>query len=68
MVVTVSHLTKHIQYLQTTVDTLVHNNDRRHLDWRMEHVKAEELLCEMKSLEDSVDGLQQRVLHLRIKV
>lgn len=66
--VTLTHLTKHIQYLQTTVDTLVQHSGAQHLDWRMECVKAQELLHEMKHLEESVDGLQQRIFQLKRKV
>ena len=66
----VSHFKKHVKYLKSTAVIL---NDsisaNQHLlDSRTENMKAQELLCELKSLEDSVLQLQQCVIHLRHKV
>ena len=65
-----SHLTKHSQYLQSTADVLISSITGNHhlLDSRMEDVRAQHLLCEMNKLEESVLGLQQRVIHLRREV
>ena len=67
VVMTLSHLTKHVQYLQATSNMIVGSikNEGRPLDMRMEDVKAQQMLCEVKRLEESIEGLQQHVLNIK---
>ena len=67
VVITMSHLQKHIQYLKTTSDILVSSLTKRH-DWRMENFKKQELLNEVNKLEDSVDGLHRCILQIKCDV
>lgn len=65
-----SHLTRHIQYLQSTAIVLIGSitTNQHILDSRVENVKAQELQREINFLEDSVLGLQQNIIHLRHEV
>lgn len=65
-----SHLTRHIQYLQSTAIVLIDGitTNQHILDSRVENLKAQELQREVNCLEDSVLSLQQHIIHLRCEV
>lgn len=70
MALAMSHLARHIQYLQSTAVVLIKSVTTNHhiLDSRVEKVKVQELQNEMDCLEESVLQLQQHIFRLRCEV
>ena len=64
-----SHLKKHIQYLQATCHLLIKSMNHNHSTyWRMDSASTQELFCEARNLDSTVSGLQKKVSQLKDEV
>ncbi|CAI8046118.1 Ankyrin repeat, SAM and basic leucine zipper domain-containing protein 1, partial [Geodia barretti] len=68
-VMAMSHLKKHIQYLQATCHLLIKSMNHNHSTyWRMDSASTQELFCEARNLDSTVSGLQKKVSQLKDEV
>ena len=70
MVLAMSHLSRHVKYLQGTAHLVLKgfNENQCILDSRMEQTQAERLHFELKNLEISIQALQQDIEDIKKEV